>query len=352
MNNLLVVTQKVSQNDSNLGFFHEWLWRLAGKVEKLTIICLEKGEYQLPKNVTVLSLGKENQASRWEYFKNFYRYIFLLRNDYDSVFVHMNSEYCIMGGLFWRIWHKKILLWYTHKAVNWRLRFGVVFANKIFTASKESFRLKSKKVEIVGHGIAVEIFSSAKKKVVGENDLHLLAVGRVTPSKDLVTAIKAAIILYKEKKIPIHFDIVGDPITKSDFMYKKDLEKMTEEIKLENGRSMVDFVGKCSHNRMPEIYYNHQILIHTSITGSMDKVVLEALATGRIVVTSSEAYADLEKNGLVYTFKAGDCRGLAATVEKIYTSGIIIPNEKAIEYVGKNHNLETLVNKIITYFSF
>ncbi len=322
---LLVITQKVNKNDSNLGFFHEWLLCLAGKVDKLFVICLEKGEYDLPQNVEVLYLGKniKYQISnikficQLKYLFRFYNYIIRERKNYDAVFVHMNPEYCILGGIFWRLWHKKVLLWYTHKAVNLRLRLGVLFANKIFTASKESFRLSSEKVEVVGHGIPVDVFADQPENVP-TGQLCLLAVGRNSPSKDFDTAIKAVQELKNNKNLP--------PI----------------KFVIESSRS---------HDEMPRVYHCYHILVHNSRTGSMDKVVLEALASGRIVITSSEAFAGLAKDGIVYVFKAGDCEELAGVIEKIYQSGIIVPNEKAIEYVRKNHDLGALINKIMAYFS-
>ena len=60
---LLVVTQIVDTNDSNLGFFHAWLQRIAAQVDSMIVLCLKKGEYQLPANVTVLSLGKEQSPA-------------------------------------------------------------------------------------------------------------------------------------------------------------------------------------------------------------------------------------------------------------------------------------------------
>ncbi len=316
---LLVITQKVDLNDSNLGFFHRWLEEFAKHCEKLTVICLEKGEYDLPQNVKVLSLGKEGGVNKLNYLWRFYKYIWQERKNYDGVFVHMNPEYCILGGIFWRLWRKKIMLWYMHKAVNLRLRLGVLFADKIFTASRESFRLSSKKVEVVGHGIPVDVFVDQPENVPTEQ-LCLLAVGRNSPSKDFDTAIKAVQELNNNKNLsPIKFDI-------------------------ESSRKF---------NEMPEIYHNYHILIHTSRTGSMDKVVLEALASGRIVITSSEAFAGLAKDELVYAFKAGDYQELAKTIEKIYNSGIIkqLPNQSVIEYVRKNHNLSVLIDKIMAYFS-
>ena len=214
--NLLVITQKVNKDDSNLGFFYEWLLCLAGKVDKLIVICLEKGEYHLPGNVEVLSLGKDELGIKnyelWfgnkiRYAFRFYKYIWQEKNNYDGVFVHMNPEYCILGGIFWCLWHKKVLLWYTHKEVNWRLRLGALFATKIFTASKESFRLPSKKVEVVGHGIPVELFANQPENIPA-GQLRLLAVGRNSPSKDFATAIKAIQELKNNKNLPpIKFSI-------------------------------------------------------------------------------------------------------------------------------------------------
>ena len=53
------MTQKVDKNDAILGFFHNWLLQLSPKFERIIVVCLEKGESDLPNNVRVLSLGKE-----------------------------------------------------------------------------------------------------------------------------------------------------------------------------------------------------------------------------------------------------------------------------------------------------
>lgn len=270
---LLVITQKVNKNDPVLGFFHEWLKRLSLKTEQLTVICLEAGEYNLPENVQVLSLGKENKKSRLVYLKNFYKYIFNYRQDYDGVFIHMNPEYAFLGGMFWKLWHKKVLLWYMHKAVNWRLWLGEKFVNKIFTGSKESFRLSSKKVEVVGHGIPTDLFKPS-------HGHGLVWVGRLDKIK-------------------------GTP------------------------PEGVDIISNVPYYQMPEVYQKYDTLIHTSKTGSMDKVVLEAMACGLNIITESEAYKNKEFN-----YKNEE-----------------VPIQKNIDYVRVNHNLDNVINKIINYFS-
>lgn len=359
---LLILTQKVDINDNNLGFFHRWLEEFAKYCESVIVICLQKGENCLPSNVKVISLGKEGGRSRIKHLWNFYKYIFSERHNYDGVFVHMNKEYVLLGGLLWKLWHKKIALWYTHKAVSRQLKLAEKLVDKIFTASKESFRLPSKKVELVGHGILVENFSNKvvfdnqiiNVKPLSEDDLYLLGVGRITPSKDWETVIRAVKEL-RDKNLPglnfILFLVAGDTINQTDINHGKHLREIAHE--RVGSKSSIGFSFQPYPPKQMPIVYNHShILIHTSRTGSIDKVVLEALASGRLVISSSEAFADLAKEGLIYTFPAGDYKALANKIEEIYQSGALdkIPDQRAIDYVRKNHNLDNLIKKITDFY--
>ena len=89
---ILIITQKVSINDPVLGFMHRWIEEFAKHFERVTVICLEKGEHHLSPEVKVLSLGKENGKSRLKYILKFLYYIWREKNNYDAVFVHMNQE--------------------------------------------------------------------------------------------------------------------------------------------------------------------------------------------------------------------------------------------------------------------
>ena len=48
---LLICTQKVDKNDSVLGFFHRWIEEFAKHCEKVTVICLQKGDDDLPAKI-------------------------------------------------------------------------------------------------------------------------------------------------------------------------------------------------------------------------------------------------------------------------------------------------------------
>lgn len=347
---LLVITQIVDETDSNLGFFHNWLKKIASKVDYLYVICLKEGNHSLPDNVTILSLGKEKSASRFEYIYRFYKYMWRYRREYDNVLVHMNPEYVALGGLLWKAWHKKVLLWYMHKSVDSKLRVAEKLVTKIFTASAESFRLPSKKVKIVGHGIDLTEFAARTKPLTGK--ISLVTVGRITRSKDLKTLIIGVVELKKIVNQPVLLEIAGAPITHDDEGYFKELQNVIEKFGVEKE---IRFLGAVNHAELAQTYQRANIFLHSSQTGSMDKTVLEALANGRPVISSSDAYGALAVEGVVFTFKQGDSVDLAKTIENVYKSGIVdpekLPNKQAIAYVSKNHNLDNLVSKIIEYFT-
>lgn len=277
---LLIITQIVDVNDSYLGFFTRWIEEFAKHCERIEVICLKEGSHSFPANVRVHSLGKEKGVSRVKYVINFYRYIWKLRNDYDTVFVHMNPVYVVLGGIFWRFMHKRVALWYTHKSVDLKLRVATEIAQRIFTASKESFRLPSSKLNIMGHGIDTDFFSPEPH--VSRGDWYL-DVGRLMPSKDHRTAIVEA--KNEGKKLRIAGE--GEEL--------KDLELYARSLD-----AQVEFLGGLSKTALRDEYRKAQLLIHTSKTGSLDKVVLEALACGLPVRTHDPALKPLENEGPLY----------------------------------------------------
>ena len=62
---LLIITQKVDEDDPILGFFRRWIIEFSKHFEAVTVICLEEGKHVLPSNVKILSLEKvKSQKSK------------------------------------------------------------------------------------------------------------------------------------------------------------------------------------------------------------------------------------------------------------------------------------------------
>ncbi len=337
---LLILTQKVDAHDPVLGFFHAWLEAFARRCDHVTVICLEQGTTHLPKNVTVYSLGKERRRSRIAYLWRFYKFVWRERNRYDTVLVHMNPEYVVLGGPVWKVLRKPIALWYTHKSVNVKLRIAEKWADHIFTASKESFRLPSKKVSVLGHGIDVDLFARHSSHAPAT---RLLTVGRISNAKDVRTLILGVGEVHEHQPdAPIIFDIVGGPAIRPDERYAKELENLVGSWEL---GAIVHFLGERTHADLPAIYSAYGAFLHASRTGSLDKAVLEALAAGLPVITSSEAYPGFPN---VRRFDAGDPHGLARGImEMIAEKPSPAAAQKAQAFIRERYSLDALIGKIV-----
>ena len=284
---LLIVTQAVDTEDPVLGFFVRWIEEFAKHIERIEVICLKEGKHTLPANVHIHSLGKEKNASQAAYILNFYRYIWQFRHDYDTVFVHMNPEYVVLGGIFWRLWSKRIVLWYTHKSVNLKLRIAVLFAHDIFTASREGCPLTTDKLNVVGHGIDTALFHAPIKPF--DTPLRIVSVGRITPIKNLDTLIEAVALL-KERGIDTAVTLIGAPTKPSDEAY---LESLKELAKNREVSGKVRFMGNIPHSLMPKTYREFDISVNLCPAGGMDKAVLESMAAGLLVFVSNTAFSEL-----------------------------------------------------------
>ena len=293
---LLILTQKIDRSDPVLGFFHRWVEEFSKYCEQVTVICLEKGEHNLPGNVEVYSLGKEKGHPRLRELFTFYSLLFNLRHRYDAVFVHMNPIYVILGGFLWRLFGKRISLWYTHGDVDLKLRIATLLTHIVFTASPESFRLKTSKLRIVGHGIDTNLFKP-DPSVVRED--WWLSAGRLNKSK------RHDIVIREAKDAGRELRIVGEGP-----------ERPALEILAHQLGAKVIFLGGVEHTKMPNLFRRARLFRHTSETGSADKVFLEALACGCPVKTNNLALGALESEGSAGIFNQHSLEHLIPAIIK------------------------------------
>lgn len=345
---LLILTQKVDLNDDLLGFTHDWIKEFAKKCEKITVIALGVGESDLPANVKVLSLGKETGRSKIKYLINFYKYIWRERRNYDTVFAHMNKEYVILGGWYWRLTGKKIALWYVHKQVDFKLRLAEKIAKVIFTASPESFKLPSSKLRIVGHGIDFDKFYY-NPKLKFDGNFKIIYVGRISRIKNQKLLIEAMDILVNKRGVKnVEVDLAGSPVYPDDNSYKNEL---IEQIKNNQIEGRMRFIGSVPNKDMAEIYRQADLSVNLCPTGGMDKAVLESMAVGLPVIVFNKTFAPLlnEFNNLMLVDLSA--RELA---DKIYAL-LNMPKEE-LNLIGLNlrkkiidkYNLTGLIGKIVS----
>jgi len=337
---LLILTQVVDTADATLGFFHEWILAFAQKAERVTVVCLKKGDHAFPPNVSVHSLGKESGVSRIAYLLHFYSLVWKCRKDYDAVFVHMNPEYVVLGGLLWRMLGKRVGLWYTHASVTLWLRIATVLTHVVFTASPESFRLNTRKLLVTGHGI-VPSTCRPRKSPTG---IALISVGRISPIKNhrLMFNILEALA---RRGIDASLELVGAPGKLSDVQYESALRREAQTRGLK-----VIWRGALAHSEVGAALCEADIFLNASGTGSLDKAVLEAMAVGLPVVTSNE--------GLTSTFVDLDPYAVVAPQVASFADRIVRLSSRSADereaqgaryraFVREHHGLSSLTERIV-----
>lgn len=349
---VLILTQKVDKNDDILGFFHRWIIEFAGRCEKVIVVCLEKGKYDLPANVEVLSLGKELHDThtvfqKVRYAANFFTYAWTRRNDYDAVFVHMNPIYVALGGWQWRLCGKRIVLWYTHKNVDFKLRVAEFFSDRIVTASAESFRLKSSKVLVVGHGIPVEEFAriAEVRHWMKDGVLHVVAVGRITPIKNFDVLVRAVAML-RERGVQVRVTIVGGESIMSDSSCAKKLHALVNELQIADH---IVFAGAIPNSEIARYYGENDVSVNLCPDGGVDKVVLESMAAGCIPFASNRAFDEYfgsYANDLRVTYR--DPADLAKKLDAIRSRNDL-PEMRAVllETVRRKSDVVSLVARLV-----
>lgn len=366
----LVVTQKVDKNDDILGFFSKWLNELAKRLDKIYVLALEIGKIDLVRNVELHSLGKGCNNNRLRRVLKFNQILLnlCLTNKIDIIFIHMCPEYALLAFPYAKIMKIPMVMWYAHGATNMKLKIAHLLVNKVITPSKESFKIKSGKIIITGHGIDVDkfhpnltdnldIFSDEGLKEIdkiqnNENKI-ILSVGRISPIKNYETLIMAAEALIKYRNIRnLRFQIVGDIPIKSQKGYLVFLKNMVKKYKLED---YVQFIGPVSYTQIHNYYQNCDLFVSTSNTGSLDKAILEAMACGKVILTCNEAlssildgYSDklMFENGNIYVLAEKIISLLDMSPQSYQELGHELRN-----IVVERHSLDELAGKIEEVFN-
>lgn len=348
--NLLIITRKVDQQDDRTSFFVDWILEFAKHIDKLFIICQELGDTTgLPQNVEIYSLGKEKGKNKIkQLFLLIYHLIALLPKT-NGVFSHMMPIYALLAGPWCKIYKKKLVQWYTHKKVSPTLYTTSLFVDEYITASPASFRMKTNKpVHIWGHGININKF---KINNTPHNKFIILSVGRISPVKNidlLIEAIKNIKLNEPELRNNLLTQIIGSPGLPSQNNYYLDLIKYSSTNEL---NSLINFLGPLPQNEIIQYYQNCDLFINLSETGSIDKVVLEAMACGKIILTSNEAFKSILPSKLY--LEKNEANLIVKKIKEVYrldkNTQIELGNQMR-NIVEKKHNLENLIKKIIELY--
>ncbi|MCE9629066.1 MAG: glycosyltransferase family 4 protein [Candidatus Vogelbacteria bacterium] len=334
---LLIITQKVDLADPILGFFHGWILAFSQKFNSITVICLGKGEYNLPGNVKVLSLGKEIKKSKAVYLWRYFFFLLKERKKYDAVLVHMNQEYVILAGWLWWFLGKKVFMWRNHHSGSWLTDLSVLFCDKVFCTSKYSYTAKYRKTVLMPVGIDLDLF---KENLVGEKiPKSILFVGRISPVKKIHVLIEALKYL-KNENIDFSASVYGDPL-ESDQGYYQELQEKVVQGGLDR---QIKFYSGVPNSSTANIYNSHKIFVNLSSSGMYDKTIFESIACGCLPVVCNKNLVGQINNDFI--FIEDDHRDLASKLKTMLKFAPTERDRSCLHDVVINHSLTSLSSKI------
>jgi glycosyltransferase involved in cell wall biosynthesis len=216
-------------------------------------------------------------------------------------------------------------------------KLALCFVDKVFTASSKSFPVVTAKKVVVGHAVMVPLLWQQHAPT---GVPIILFVGRITPVKKVEVVIEVARIL-RERKIPCMVRIVGDT---PDATYNAKILHLIQQHSL---KDTVTMVGPKIESALGEEYLHATVSINPSETGSIDKVVLNAMSYGIPVVALERTYGEI-LNPYHLAVSTQDPVDYADRIEEIISLGTerSVLSLKLREEVTSRHALDTLTQRI------
>jgi len=345
---LLFLTQVFDRGDAVLGFVPRWIEGLAAECERVRVIALSVGDISdLPSNVDARELGRKGYIGRYLRNRALLREA-LVQDGFDAVLAHMVPRYSLLAERIARKAGARTFLWYTHGAVDERLRKAVACVDKVFTASEESLRIETPKRVVTGHGVDTRRFSPGGVEPV--RPIRLITVGRLTPAKDPLT-ILAAVGILVSRGFDLHLDIVGDVLAAGDDAYRRRVE---EQIEVGGLEARVKLHGAVPYRDIAPYYQRSTMLVSASRTGSIDKVVLEAMACARPVLTCNDSFPRLFQglgaDAAKLLFAPASASELAERIEgvlRLRQAERTALGERLRELVVRDHEVDALMRRLV-----
>jgi len=209
----------------------------------------------------------------------------------DACFIHMAARwaYCLYPVL--KRHNIPVLLWYAHGSVSWRLKLALKCVDRVITSTPEGFRLPSPKVHVIGQAIDTELFdipSSLSPRP------EIVYVGRISERKRVHLMPEVLAELRRlAPDVPWRIKLVGPTLTAEDHSY---IAALRQKISALGFADFIELAGSMPQKETARLYQSAALHLNLSETGSMDKTVMEALATGCPVLTTNIAFRETLKD--------------------------------------------------------
>jgi glycosyltransferase involved in cell wall biosynthesis len=330
--NLLVYAY--SANSHSQVFSHQLpaIERIANKFQEVIVVVPREKKINVAeisnslmtsKNITIVEFP-------WSQGRPFKNVINLIRvtellfkaKHIHTVFYFMTESYAAVLGPILKLKKVQQLLWYAHTSKPLHLILLKPFMNLICSSTSGSIPLKGKKVRLIGQMVDETIFT--KNDYDYRYRYRLIHVGRLDPSKQIETLIKATLEL-QEIFPKIELYLYGSPTNDLGKQYISTLKaKYSKEIEM----GLIKIMQPVKRDQLSSLYKNMGIFVH-AFQGSLDKTVVEATLSGLPVASLNQEYTKEFGNW------ASRPKSLAAEITSIYEL-----SQRCLKYqISKRRNL-------------
>ncbi len=340
---LLLFNLRTDADDHILGFTSRWIRALAPYYGAVDVLTTHAGRIDLPDNVRVFSVGREDGLGRTRRLMRFYGILgrLLATHRYDACFAHMQPLFAALGGPLLTLRGVRTTTWYTHRQHNAQVAWAERLSYRVVSAVPSSFPIPTKKLRALGHGIETDFFTPAAVPALP----RVVYVARLTEIKRQHWLLQAA------KDLACEIVLVGDIPDGYDDSYKQRLQRIAADLGIAD---RVIFAGAQTPEQVRDWYRSAAAAVNLSPPGLFDKAALEAMATAIPVVVANEAFAPLTgEYAPLLQIAAADDNHAAALHEALAHLLALPPEERAAigtalrERVVAAHSLEQLVEKLI-----
>jgi glycosyltransferase involved in cell wall biosynthesis len=349
---LLLFNLATDADDPILGFATRWIWALAKQAEFIHVITMRAGRVDVPKNVTVHSVGKEKGYSEPRRVIEFYRLLLHVTrsNSIDACFSHMMPRFTVLAAPILKAERIPIVTWYAHPSLTWTLKLAHHFSGRVVSSIASSYPYRQDKLVLIGHGIDGDIFSPNAAEA-SETIATILCVGRLSPVKDHPTLLKAAQLLRRRWPRPFRVVIIGALGSPRDEVYVDSLHEYVREHDLAD---TVSFESPVPVTALPPWYRCCTVHVNLTPNGFVDKVALEAMSCGKPSLVANEGFREtLGAHADALLFRHADAEDLAKRL-----IGLLALSESDRKRIGldlrrqiaRMHSLDRLVDNLTEVF--
>ena len=311
---LIFVTQLMDRDDPVLGATAGMVEALSQRFEQVVVIANEVRRG--PEGIEVISLGKEHGRGRVARALAYQRALarLLRHNRPDALLAHMCPVYLTAAAPRAKLARVPTILWFAHPRDSRTLRTAEWLCDVVLTSMPGSYPRPGPKVRVIGQAVDLDRFPMAPPPQGAQGVMRLVALGRTSDSKRYDLAI-GGVAAARAGGSDIRLRIVGPSTNAREREERTRLAGQIDALGLGEAVRLEDGVPAA---QVPDLLASSDGLLSTTVDGSGDKAVFEAMAIGRPVITSNPVFADLLAGlPLALRFPTGDVQALGACLAQL-----------------------------------